>query len=143
MSKSNKKTHLILCSHQKFECSVTTLLKWMSNKDRLLFAYYNILRFHCFKKSLQSILKTWQVLKSKKKFFWKISKYRNTVFLISNLYFSLFFFSNYRHRLVLKIPFPHHAFPKISKYRTENLHFLSTGKYYAPPQSYINLAHLQ
>ena len=35
--------------------------------------------------------------------------------------------SNYRHRLMLKIPFPDYIFLKISKYRTENLHFASTG----------------
>ena len=34
--------------------------------------------------------------------------------------------------LVLKIPFPDHIFPTISKYRTENLHLRSTGKCCAP-----------
>ena len=48
---------------QMFECFVITLLKWMSYKNRLLFLYYNISRFYCFKKGLQSVLKTWQVLK--------------------------------------------------------------------------------
>ena len=43
----------------------------MSYKNRLLFPYYNILRFYYFKKSLQSVPKTWQVLKSKKNFFLK------------------------------------------------------------------------
>ena len=114
-----------------FECFVTTLLKRMSYKNRLVFAYCNILAFYCFKKSLQSVPKTWQVLKSKKKFFWKISKYRNTVSYDFKSRFLVVFFSNYRYRLVLKIPFPEHIFPKISKYRTENLHFLSTGKYCA------------
>ena len=115
-----------------FEYFVTTLLKWMSYKNRFVFAYYNIFRFCCFKKSLESVLKTWQVLKSKKRFFWKMSKYRNTVFYDFKSRFLVIFCSNYRHRLVLKIPFPDHIFPKISKYRTENLHFPSTGKYYAP-----------
>ena len=34
-------------------------------------------------------------------------------FVISNPDFSLFFFSNYRHCLVLKIPFPDHVSPEI------------------------------
>ena len=45
---------------------------------------------------------------------------------------SRYFSCNYRHRLVLKIRFPDHIFPKISKYHTENPYFPSTGKYYAP-----------
>ena len=61
-----------------------------------------------------------------------MSTYRNTVFYDFKSQFLVIFFSNYRNRLVLEIPFPDHSFPKISKYRTENLHFLSTGKYYAP-----------
>ena len=47
-------------------------------------------------------------------------------------YISRYFFCNYRHRLVLKIPFPDHIFTNISKYRTENLHFQI--KYYTPPR---------
>ena len=47
--------------------------------------------------------------------------------------FLVIFSSNYWHRQVLKIPFPDHIFLKISKYHTENLHFLSTEKYYAQP----------
>ena len=40
----------IFCSslrnvHQIFECFVITLLKWMKYENRLVFAYYNILRF--------------------------------------------------------------------------------------------------
>ena len=46
--------------------------------------------------------------------------------------FLVIFSNNYRHRVVLEMPFPNHIFSKISKYRTENLHFPSTGKYYAP-----------
>ena len=114
------------------ECFVTTLSKWMSYKNRLVFAYYYILGFYCFKESLQNILKTWQVLRWKKKFFWKISKYRNTVFYDFKSRFLVIFLSNYWHRLVLEIPFPDHIFPKISNYRSENLKFPSTGKYYAP-----------
>ena len=99
----------------------------MSYKNRLLFAYYNILRFYYFKKSLQSIAKTWQVLKSKKNFVLKdvqipISRRGGG---------GGGGFSIYRHHLWLEIPFSDHVFPKISKYRTENLHFPSTGKYYA------------
>ena len=103
----------------------------MSYKTRLVFAYYKIFRFCCFKKTLQSVLKTWQMLKWKKYFFWKISKCRNTVFCVFESRFLVIFSSNYRHRMVLKIPFPDHIFPKISKYRFENLHLPSTGKYYA------------
>ena len=60
-------------------------------------------------------------------------KYRNTVFYDFKSRFLLVFSSNYRDRLVLKIPFPDHIFPQISKYRNENLHFPSTSKYYKPP----------
>ena len=116
-----------------FECFVTTLLKWISYKNSSVFGYYNILTFYCFKKSLQSVLKIWQVLKSKKKYFWKMSKYRNTAFYDFKCRFLVIFVSNYRHLLVLKIPFPDHIFTKISKYLTENLYFSSTGKYNAPP----------
>ena len=59
-----------------------------------------------------------------------MSKYRNTFIMISNPDFSLFFLVI---GLVLKIPFPDHIFLKISKYCIENLHFPSTGKYYAHP----------
>ena len=111
----------------------------MSYKNRLLFTYYNILRFYCFKKSLQSVLKTWQVLKSKNKIFWKMSKYRNTVFYDFKSRFLVIFVSNYRHRPVLKISFPDHIFPKISKYCTENLYFPSTGKYCVPPSIEYNV----
>ena len=33
---------------------------------------------------------------------------------------------------LLFVPLPDHIFSKISKYRSENLHFPSTGKFYAP-----------
>ena len=59
-----------------------------------------------------------------------MSKYRNTVYYDFKSRFIAIFSSNYWHRLVLKIPFPDHIFSKISKYRTESSHFLSTGKYY-------------
>ena len=59
----------------------------MSYKNRLLFAYYNILRFYYFKKSLQSIAKTWQVLKSKKNFVLK-----DVQIPISRGFFCFFFF---------------------------------------------------
>ena len=49
--------------------------------------------------------------------------------MISNSDFSLFFPVITGKILVLEIPFPDHF---ISKYRTENLHFLSAGKYCAP-----------
>ena len=59
-------------------------------------------------------------------------KHQNTVFYDYQSRFLVIFSSNYRHRLVLKIPFPDHIFPKISKYRTEILLFPSSGKNYAP-----------
>ena len=62
-----------------------------------------------------------------------MSKYGNTVFYDFKSRIFFIFSSNYRHALVLKIPFPSHMFPKISKYLTKNLHFPSTSKYYAPP----------
>ena len=111
----------------------------MSYKSRLVFAYYNILRFYCLKKSIQRVLKTWLVLKPKKKIFWKMSKYRNTVFDdFKSRFLVVFFFCSYRHRLVLETPYPDHISPKISKYRTENLHFLSTSKDYVPPRISIH-----
>ena len=59
-----------------------------------------------------------------------MSKYQNTIFYDFKSRFLVIFFSNYRHRLGLKIPFPDHIFAKILQYRTENLHFLFTSKYY-------------
>ena len=59
LSKSNKKTtpyspHNVFFSFlTKWASNVRmfryTLLKWMNYKNRLVFAYYNILRFYCFK----------------------------------------------------------------------------------------------
>ena len=114
-----------------FQCFVIAFLKWMKYKNRLTFAYYST---KCWDfKSLQSVSKTWKALKTKT--FSRMSKYRNTVFYDYQSRFLVIFSTNYRHRLVFKIPFPDHIFPKISKYRTENLHFQSTGKYYALPPS--------
>ena len=73
-------------------------------------------------------------------FIWKkSSKYRNTVLYDCQSRFVVIFSNNYRHRLVMKIPFLDFIFPKISKYRNENLYFPSTGKYYVspPPSSAI------
>ena len=58
-----------------------------------------------------------------------MSKYQNTIYYDLKSRFLVIFSSNYRHHLVLKIPFPQHIFPQISKYGTENLHFPSPGKY--------------
>ena len=58
-----------------FQCFVIAFLKWMKYKNRLTFAYYST-KFWDFK-SLQSVSKTWKVLKTN--FFFKdvqISKYR-------------------------------------------------------------------
>ena len=57
-----------------------------------------------------------------------MSKYRNTVLYDFKSRFLFIFSSNYQHRIVLKIPFPNHIFPKISKYSTKNLHFSFIGK---------------
>ena len=53
--------------------------------------------------SLQSVLKIWQVLKSKENFIWKMYKLRNTVFYDLKSRFLVIFFSNYRHRLVISL----------------------------------------
>ena len=50
-----------------------------------------------------------------------MSKYRNTIYYDFKSRFLVIFSFNYQHRLVLKIPFPDHIFPKISKFCTENL----------------------
>ena len=113
-----------------FQCFVISLLKWMKYKNRLTSAYYSI-RLWDFKSSKCS--KNLASVKSKKEIFKNISKYRNTAYYDFESRFLAIFSSNYRHRLVLKIPFPDDIFSKISKYRTENLHFPATGKYYTPP----------
>ena len=95
------------------------------HENRLTFAYYSITFL-----DFQSVLKTLQVLKEKKlKKDAQVSKYR---FYDLKSRFILIFCVNYRHRLELKILFFGHIFPKISKYCTENLYFLSTSKYYVP-----------
>ena len=56
-----------------------------------------------------------------------MSKYRNTVFYDFKFRFLDVFFQ--------KLPAPlsvGNTVSRLSKYRTENLHFPSTGKYYAP-----------
>ena len=131
VKKQEKPTHPPLVIHQMFECFVITLLKWMKYKNRLTFAYYSI-TFWDFK-SFQGVPKTWKVLKSTNRIFKKMFKYWNTVYYDCKSRFLVIFSSNYRHCLVLEIPFSGHIFPKISKYRTKNLHFPSTGKYYSPP----------
>ena len=115
------------------QCFVITLLKWMKHKNRLAFAYYSI-SFWDFK-SFQGVRKTWQKLKAKNYIFKRCPTIEIPFILISNPDFPIFS-SNYRHRLVLKKPFPDHIFPKVSKCRTENLHFPSTGKYYDPPLTF-------
>ena len=103
---------------------VIKLLKRL-HKNRLTFSYYSITFL-----DFQSVLKTLQVLKEKKlKKDAQVSKYR---FYDLKSRFIVIFCVNYRHRLELKILFFGHIFPKISKYCTENLYFLSTSKYYVP-----------
>ena len=65
-------------------------------------------------------------------------KYRKNVYYDIKSRFLVILSNNHRHRLVLEIPFPEYIFPKISKYRTENLYFPSTGKYYATPYYSLN-----
>ena len=67
VKKQLKPVYPPLAINQMFECFVITLLKWMKYKNRLTFAYYSI-TFWDFK-SLQSVPKIWQVLKTKRKFF--------------------------------------------------------------------------
>ena len=59
-----------------------------------------------------------------------MSKYRHTIYYDFKSRFLVIFSFDYRHRLVFKIPFPDHIFPKILKKRTENLYYPSTDKYY-------------
>ena len=126
------KKHPPFAMHQMFQCFVITLLKWMNKyKNRLTFTYYSITLWDF--KSLPKCSKNLTSVKSKKKLFSKMSKYQNTVFYDFKSRFLIDFSSNYRDRLVWEIPFPNCFFPKISKYRTGNLCFPSTGKYYAPP----------
>ena len=69
-----------------------------------------------------------------------MSKYRNTVFYDYQSRFLVNFSSNYRYRLVSKIPFPDHIFFKISKYRFALYpHFPFTGKCYATHKSIFHL----
>ena len=113
-----------------FQCFVITLLKWMKYKNRLAFAYYSI-TFWDFK-SFQSVPTTWQKLKAKNIFLKidvQISKYRL-------LWFQIPISRYFQHCLVLKIPLSRPYFSQNPEYRTENLHFPSTGKhtiYPSPP----------
>ena len=136
MSKSNKNQLILLSQYIKYS-NVISLLKWIKYKNRLTFAYYTLTLWD-FKSSKCS--KNLTSVKSKKEIFKNMSKYRNTVYYDFKSRFLAIFSSNYHHRLLLKIPFPDHTFSKISKYRTENLHFSSTGKYYAlsPPAAPFN-----
>ena len=124
---------LLLAIYQLFQRFISTPLKWINKyKNRLTFAYYSLTLWDF--KSLKSAPKTLQTLRAKNKLFKKMSTYRNTAFYDFKSRFLFFFFpSNYRHRLVWKIPFFDHFFLKILKYCTENLLFPSTSKYYAPP----------
>ena len=45
-----------------------------------------------------------------------MSRYRNIIFYDFKFQFLVIFFSSYLHRLVFKIPFPDHIFPKISNF---------------------------
>ena len=44
-----------------------------------------------------------------------MSKYRNAIYYDFKSLYLVIFYRDYRHRLVLKIPFPDNNFPKISK----------------------------
>ena len=78
-----------------------TLSKLMKYKNRPTFACYSI-TFWDFK----SVSKTWQKLNAKYNFLKKMSKYQNIVYYDFKSQFLVIFSCNYRHRLVLKIPFP-------------------------------------
>ena len=65
-----------------------------------------------------------------------MSKYRNTVYYNFKSWFLVIFSFNYHHLLVLKIPFPDHTFPKISKFCTENLHSPSIGNAPTPHECF-------
>ena len=80
--------------HQIFEYFVITLLKWMKYENRLVFAYYNILRFWRSSK-FSKILRSFKTKKV------KMSKYRNTPSYDFKSRFLVIFFSNYQHRLML------------------------------------------
>ena len=98
----------------------------MKYKNRLAFAYYSI-TFWDFK-SFQSVPTTWQKLKAKNIFLKidvQISKYRL-------LWFQIPISRYFQHCLVLKIPLSRPYFSQNPEYRTENLHFVSTGKNYGP-----------
>ena len=108
MSKSNPNS-----SSSSNKSNVSLLrFKIMKYKNRLTFAYYSITFWNF--KSRQGVLKIWKVLKAKNKFLKKMFKYQNTVYYGFKSRFFVIFSSNYRHGLVLKIPFPDHIFPKIS-----------------------------
>ena len=70
-------------------------------------------------------------------FFKKEVQISDTVYYDFKSRFLVIFSSNYWHRLVLKILFADHIFLKISKYRTENIHFRFTGEYFAPLYRYL------
>ena len=80
-----------------FQCFVIMLLKWMKYKNRLTFEYYSI-RYWDFKR-LQSVPKTWQMLKTFLKklkktlrnFFERCPITEIPFFMILNPDFSLFF----------------------------------------------------
>ena len=98
------------------------------NKIDIYTLQYNILRFQKSWKCSKNLAN----VRNKKKNWKKMSKYRNTVLYDFKSPVLVIFSSDYRHRLVLKIPFPNHIFFKISKYRTKYLPFQSTSKYCGP-----------
>ena len=97
---------------------------------------HNIFRSQQYSKCSKNLA---SVKTKKKRIFWKMSKYRNNVFMILNPDFSLFFPVITGTVYCWKCRFPTIFFPKISKYHTENQHFPCTGKYYASHPLYSHM----
>ena len=87
VKKQQKPINPPLAINQMLQCFVMALLKWIKYKNRLTFTYYSI-KFWDFK-SLESVPKTSQVLKTKKEFFFKDSQI--PFFMITNPDFLLIF----------------------------------------------------
>ena len=75
------------CSESNVQCFVIMLWKWMKFENRLTFIYYSVTFWNF--KSLQSVSKTWQMLKTKKIFLQKSSKYWSTVYPDFSLFFPI------------------------------------------------------
>ena len=134
--KSSKNQFILLFAvNQMFQCFVITLRKWMKFENRLTFAYYSVTFWNF--KSLQSVSETWQMLKKKRFFYKNLPNIEVLFFYDYQSWFLVIFSNNYQHRLLFKILFLDHIFPKVLKYCTENLYFPSTSKYTSPPSPFF------